>query len=134
MKASKRRAVQKRAGHRCEYCLMHEDDSALSFHIEHIIAKHHGGTDTLNNLAWSCQACNAKKGASLAGWLKATQEVVPLFNPRRQKWSRHFRWAGPYLRGRTKAGAATIVALDLNNKNRIAQRQWLIAAGEFPPL
>ena len=112
---------------------MHEDYSLLSFHIEHVIAKHHGGSNRLDNLAWSCQACNAKKGPNLSSWLKATDEIVPLFNPRRQQWSRHFRWQGAYLRGKTKAGAATIIALDLNNRNRISQRQWLIAVGEFPP-
>jgi hypothetical protein len=60
-------------------------------------------------------------------------EIVPLFNPRRQKWGRHFRWSGPYLRGRTKVGAATIVALGLNDKSRLAVRRLLIAAGAFPP-
>lgn len=133
MKASVRRAVQRRASDRCEYCLLHEDDSALSFHVEHIIASQHGGSDDIDNLAWSCHVCNFKKGPNLSGWLAEIGEVVTLFHPRLQEWSRHFRWDGPYLVGKTKAGQVTIAVLDLNNKRRVAQRRWLIAADEFPP-
>jgi hypothetical protein len=132
MKKSVRRKVRERAGNRCEYCRLHEDDSPLAFHLEHVIAIKHGGSDRSRNLAWSCPDCNLKKGPNLSGWLRSTDEIVPLFNPRRQKWSRHFRWSGPYLRGRTKVGAATIVALNLNHEDRIVIRRLLIAAGEFP--
>ena len=113
--------------------MLHEDYSALSFHVEHVISKQHGGSEDESNLAWSCHECNEKKGPNLSSWLKESDEIVALFNPRRQKWSRHFHWDGPMLMGKTKSGQATIIALDLNNANRIAQRQWLIAAGEFPP-
>jgi 5-methylcytosine-specific restriction endonuclease McrA len=50
-----REQVLQRAGRCCEYCLLHEDDDPLfTFHIEHIIAKQHGGTDALSNLALAC--------------------------------------------------------------------------------
>ena len=39
---------------------------------------------------------------------------MPLFNPRRQKWDRHFRWDGPLLVGRTAIGRTTIRVLQIN--------------------
>lgn len=46
MNAALRAFVRERAGRRCEYCRLHEDDADfLSFHVEHIVAKQHGGTD-----------------------------------------------------------------------------------------
>ena len=131
MEARKRRLVRANAGRRCEYCCIHEDDEAYSFHLEHIIPKKHGGNDALSNLAWSCHSCNLAKGSNLAGRVK--QEVVTLFDPRRQKWKDHFRWNGPLLVGKTKCGRATILVLNLNAKDRIKLREVLIAAGLFPP-
>jgi hypothetical protein len=44
MDAALRAFVRERAGHRCEYCRLHEDDDdLLAFHVEHVIAKQHGG-------------------------------------------------------------------------------------------
>jgi hypothetical protein len=133
MNAAIRQAVQDRAGHRCEYCRIHEDDDPFAFHVEHVVAKQHGGDDDLDNLAWSCQDCNSKKGPNLSGRLRPTGEVVTLFHPRKHQWARHFRWQGAILEGRTKSGKATIHTLELNAKHRIALRLLLIAAGKFPP-
>jgi len=36
--------VRQRAGQRCEYCRLPQQHSALRFHIEHIVARQHGGT------------------------------------------------------------------------------------------
>jgi hypothetical protein len=58
---------------------------------------------------------------------------VPLFNPRRHKWRRHFRWDGPILVGQTPSGRATVVVLEMNLDYRVGFRQRLIAEGEFPP-
>ena len=42
--------VRERAGHRCEYCQLPQDDSPLAVHhVEHIIPRFHGGTDDLGN-------------------------------------------------------------------------------------
>ena len=132
MTVATRRLVQRRAGGRCEYCRMdQQDDPLLMFHVEHIIPKQHRGSDHRSNLAWSCHKCNRAKGPNLAGRLGA--EVVPLFHPRRQKWSRHFRWAGARIVGRTKTGKATVLVLNLNALERLTLRKLLIAAGLFPP-
>jgi hypothetical protein len=131
MKARTRELARLRAGYRCEYCQIHEDDDPYAFHIEHIIAKKHGGDDALSNLAWSCHSCNLGKGSNLSGWLR--NEVVPIFHPRKQQWHRHFRWRGALLVGKTKSGRATIRVLNINEDDRVELREILIEARLFPP-
>ena len=43
MDAATRRLVLRRAGSRCEYCRLPQHAVDLTFHVEHIIAKQHGG-------------------------------------------------------------------------------------------
>ena len=134
MKASTRVLVRSRAGRRCEYCRLHEADLPLyPFHIEHILAKKHGGGDEASNLAWSCHYCNLAKSSSLSGRDALTGRIVVLFNPRRQRWKRHFEWDGPRLVGRTPCGRATIAVLNINVPHRIGLRELLISAGLLPP-
>ena len=57
-----RRLVVERADFRCEYCLLHcEYQSSVAFHVEHIIARQHGGADSPANLALACHRCNLHK-------------------------------------------------------------------------
>jgi len=70
MDAAMRRLVQAQAGARCEYCRIHEDDEPYTFHVEHIVAKKHGGSNDPSNLAWSCHSCNFAKSSNLSGWLQ----------------------------------------------------------------
>jgi hypothetical protein len=63
----------------------------------------------------------------------STYKIITLFNPRRHKWGRHFRWDGPRLVGRTAIGRATIATLRINLALRVAHRQELIDEGIFPP-
>lgn len=51
MEAKTREFVRTRAGDRCEYRLLRQEQTGLSHHVEHIIAKQHGGSDDLENLA-----------------------------------------------------------------------------------
>jgi 5-methylcytosine-specific restriction endonuclease McrA len=100
MDAATRAAVWHRADSRCEYCRLHQaDDPLFTFHIEHIIARQHGGTDDPDNLALSCHACNLFKGPNLSGIDPLTGRLVALFHPRRHRWARHFRWDGPRVVG-----------------------------------
>jgi len=131
MHAALRRLVRLRAGRRCEYCRIHEDDEPYAFHLDHIVPKKHGGDDRASNLAWSCHGCNLGKGANLAGRVGAS--VVALFHPRGQRWKRHFRWAGSVLVGRTRRGRVTIAVLNINRDDRLRLREILIALGSFPP-
>ena len=114
-----RAAVRERAGYRCEYCSLAEtEEPFFSFHIEHIVARQHGGGDAVENLALACYHCNARKGTNLAGIDAATAAVVPLFNPRRDAWVEHFAANGTLIAGRTATGRATVALLKMNAPDR----------------
>ncbi len=49
-----RQLVAQRAEFRCEYCLIHEEDTFFGCEIDHIISKKHGGSNELENLAYAC--------------------------------------------------------------------------------
>ena len=118
-----RHLVRQRAKHRCEYCQLHQDDSPLAaLHIEHIRAIKHGGTDALENLCLACIDCNLHKGANLTGIDPETDEITPLFHPRRDNWDEHFIWNGIRIAGRTAVGRATVRVLDLNGDDRLDLR------------
>jgi len=118
-----RARVRERAGNRCEYCGLHQDDSPLALlHIEHIIPKKHGGSDALSNLALACIDCNLHKGCNLTGIDPETHAVVPLYHPRRQRWRDHFQWDGIQLRGKTATGRTTIRVLETNADDQLALR------------
>jgi hypothetical protein len=127
-----RAAVRTRAKGRCEYCLIHEDDTFFSHQPDHIIAlKHHGKTRP-ENLAWACYLCNLLKSSNLASVDWMTGRVVRLFNPRKDSWSRHFRLEGSVIVARTAIGRATEQLLQLNQKSLVKARQKLIAAKRYP--
>jgi len=112
---------------------LHQRDSRLTFEIDHIISIKHDGPTVAGNLALSCFYCNSFKGSDIAGQDKKTRKLARLFNPRRHKWNRHFRWNGGYLIGRTPVGRVTIALLNINEPDAVATRAALIAAGLFPP-
>src|SRR5262249_37243940 len=127
-----RHFVRNRAGYRCEYCLLHESDADfLAFHVEHIIARQHGGTDDPDTLCYACQECNWAKGPNLSGLLRG--KLYPLFNPRRQRWGRHFYWDHTTLVGKTKTGIVTVQVLKINDPSRVMLRENLLFEGRFPP-
>ena len=101
------------------------------FEIEHIIARQHDGLTVAGNLALACFSCNKRKGPNLTGIDGVTGKVVPLFHPRRHKWSSHFRRQGALLVGRTPIGRATIAVLGINFPLRVRLRQALIDEGVF---
>jgi 5-methylcytosine-specific restriction endonuclease McrA len=103
------------------------------FEIDHIISRKHGGPTTASNLALSCFYCNSFKGSDIAGIDPRTRKLTPLFNPRRHRWTRHFRWQGAYLLGRTPVGRVTVAVLDMNDPFRVELREGLIEEGVFPP-
>ena len=124
--------VWRRARDCCEYCHMPQECDAATFEVDHIIARKHRGKTRATNLALSCFHCNSHKGSDIAGRTTAGK-LTPLFNPRRHKWSRHFRWVGPVLFGRTDVGRVTIAVLNINDPFRVALRAGLIEEGVFPP-
>src|SRR5439155_1312060 len=98
MSPALRAQVRERAGNRCEYCQLRQEDSPLAaLHIEHIVPRIHGGSDDLDNLALACIDCNLHKGPNLTGVDPETKRVTELFHPRLQRWEDHFEWRGIYL-------------------------------------
>jgi hypothetical protein len=131
MDAALRVFVRERAGRRCEYCRLHEDDDDfLAFHVEHVIAKKHGGVDDPDMLCWACAECNWAKGPNVAGLLG--NKLYPLFNPRKQDWRRHFRWEHTILHGKTRTGIVTVHVLNINDPSRVMLRENLLFEGRFP--
>ena len=76
-----RQFVRQRAEDRCEYWRLRQEHAPLWRHqIEHVIALKHGGSNDLDNLAWTCVRCNLSKSSNLSGIDNETGQVVELFN------------------------------------------------------
>lgn len=127
-----RRRVRERAGGRCEYCLVHEEDAFFPYEADHIIAEKHGGATTDENLAWTCSVCNRYKGSDLTSLDPRTGRLARLYNPRQQKWRRHFRLMVAYIEPRTASGRVTEQLLRLNDQHRLDERAELISIGHYP--
>jgi 5-methylcytosine-specific restriction endonuclease McrA len=128
-----RQAVVERANGRCEYCLIHEDDRPEVHQVDHVIALKHGGQTIIQNLALACAVCNNNKGSDLATIDLTTEELIPLFNPRKQNWSDHFGFSAAQIVGVTAIGHATIRLLRMNDPDRVLLRKDLKEAGLYPP-
>lgn len=133
MNAALIRLVWRRAHDCCEYCQMPQAFDRTPFEIDHIRSEKHRGPTVAGNLCLSCFYCNSFKGSDISSIDEATRKLTPLFNPRRHKWSRHFRWEVPYLIGVTPIGRITVELLKINDPFRIELREELIAEGLFPP-
>jgi hypothetical protein len=132
MDGPRRRLVRERAGNRCEYCRLPDRADAWPFHVDHIVARVHGGDDSLDNLSWSCTQCNLHKASNFASVDPETGSRVNLFNPRQESWKQHFVLeANGRIGGRTPTGRATVRLLDMNGIPQLALRQVLVAQGEF---
>ncbi len=126
--------VRRRAGQACEYCKMPRACyPTVPFPIDHIIAQQHGGRTVPGNLALACLHDNSHKGPNIAGLDPVSRILTKLFNPRRHKWARHFRWNGPYLVGRTAIGRVMVIVLAMNDPAVVEVRQALIEEDVFPP-
>ncbi len=131
MQGALRSLVRRRAGDVCEYCRLPQAAARIvRFHVEHIVARQHGGRTEPDNLALACSYCNFQKGPNIAGLDPASGQLVPLFHPRRDRWTDHFAWEGAALVGRTPVGRATVELLAINNWQRVQVRENLQALGE----
>jgi len=134
--ASLRRQVIERAGHRCEYCQAPEAIFNFAFEVEHVVPVGRGGDDSDITRALSCRCCNVFKSDQLDGIDSKTGEMVPLFNPRTQKWDDHFSadLGNGTLIGLTPTGRATVDRLQMNRLTQVAARKQWMRLRLFPRL
>lgn len=119
MDAATRAFVRQRAANRCEYCgLQQTAEAFFAFHIEHIVARQHGGTDDVANLALACYHCNLHKGTNLTTVDAQSGALVMIFHPRTMSWAEHFVQNGNSIEGRTPLGKATVALLKMNAPDR----------------
>lgn len=109
-----RKRVRKRAGHRCEYCLSHQNYVMGRLQIDHIQPVAMGGTDDEDNLCLACEFCNLHKWAKVHSIDPDSGQRVSLFHPRQQRWVKHFAWskAGTEIIGLTACGEQLSSRLD----------------------
>src|SRR4051812_16828057 len=103
--------------------------------VEHIIPEAEGGPTTEENLWLACSRCNEHKAARSRAVDLLTQQVTPLFNPRRQVWAEHFCWndGGDTIIGLTPTGGATVSALHLTRPPLMRARRVWVSWGWHPP-
>ena len=129
---SLRSLVRERAGERCEYCLIHEDDLFTFHEIDHIFAEKHDGETHEDNLCLSCFQCNRYKGTDLTSIDPYTREITALYHPRKDSWDEHFRIDDGHIIGLTARGRVTVRLLRFNDPDRTILRQSLIAIKRYP--
>jgi len=130
-----RQQVVERANNICEYCGNQQELGIGTFQVDHIYPQVLGGKTTLDNLALACPACNMAKYMQVRAIDPKTGRRVTLFNPRCQRWTRHFQWNEDYSRiiGRTMCGRATVEALQMNRERIVRLRLYWRALGLHPP-
>ena len=130
-----RQLVRNRAGNCCEYCRLPATAVTVPFHVDHINPLKHGGSDDSHNLCLACYKCNAHKGHDLVGFDPQTGELTRLYNPREQRWEEHFTIQSDMrIHGLTAQGRTTVRVLQMNDEDRLENRQLLAEIGEYPCL
>ena len=123
------RTVWRRAGNRCEYCLIPQFALPLPFQIDHVFAEKHGGQTVESNLALACPHCNRFKGPNIAGLDPDSGQPIRLFHPRTDVWAAHFEFDGPRIIGRTPIGRVTVHVLAMNADDLLLIRVELLKEG-----
>ena len=130
--AELRRLVADHAGHRCEYCLIRENDTYFGCEVDHVVSTKHGGATAEDNPAYACMVCNRRKGSDLGSLLRRTGELIRFFNPRMDVWEDHFELSGARIEPRTDIGEVTSPIFGFNDGERILERDELISQGRYP--
>jgi hypothetical protein len=100
---------------------------------DHVIGEQHGGVTSLDNLAHACFRCNRYKGPNTATRDPRTGNLVPLFNPRTERWSTHFQLDGAAIVPLTPVGRGTVLLLHFNDEQRLLLRTELLREGRYSP-
>ena len=128
-----REEVTLRSGNRCEYCGLSQAGQEATFHVDHVVPRAAGGLTEGGNLALACVSCSLRKSAKQFAPDPETGSRVPLFNPREQRWSDHFRWDGSMVIPLSPTGRATVAALSMNRSLAVAIRLEETVRGRHPP-
>ena len=131
--AEVRRLVIQRATGRCEYCGLSQEGQEATFHLDHVVPVVAGGQTIAENLALACVSCSLRKAARQTVIDPQTREEAAIYNPRRERWSDHFRWEGVRVEGQTVTGRATVAALDMNRPLILSIRQEEANLGRHHP-
>src|SRR5689334_21076024 len=115
MRSELRQQVQRRYDFRCGYCGVRETDAGAKLTIDHFEPRALGGDDSLDNLVYSCHACNEFKGDY---W--QTEEDLRLLHPVLDDRTEHYQeQPDGTLTALTERGANHIVVLHLNRPELI---------------
>lgn len=106
-----------------------------SFAVEHVIPRSRKGRHHRANLAFACLGCNNCKYNFVEARDPSSGVIVPLFHPRKQRWTDHFTWDETFIEivGLTPERRATVVRLQLNRPGLRSLRAVLLSAGRHPP-
>lgn len=77
------RQIKARDGERCVYCARTAAESGSALHLDHLLPRALGGTDTAENLVVACRRCNcARQALRLATWERVAVEHGVVFSAR----------------------------------------------------
>lgn len=77
-----RTLTAERGNYACEYCLISQEDTFHTCHIDHIISLKHGGKTIEQNLAFACQFCNRNKGSDGRYISFRIRKICKVFQPK----------------------------------------------------
>ena len=118
MRASVRETIRQSYNYHCGYCGVSETDLGAKMTIDHFLPRKYGGDDTVDNLVYSCHACNEFKGEY---W--GIEPDLILLLPRVEVIGEHFQVnEDGMLQAITDRGANHIKVLQLNRVELIAHR------------
>ena len=130
---NQRLLVSERANNCCEYCRVAQAGRLSTFHVDHIIALKHDGTDDSDNLCLACYKCNSYKGSNVAAIDPLTNNASKLYHPRQQVWDDHFTInSDAVIEGLTAEGRTTVKVLRINDDARIKPRYLAMLIGDYP--
>lgn len=133
LSVGKKNRIRERAGNCCEYCLVSQSARLVRFHVDHIIAKKHDGSDNDDNLCLACYECNGFKSENVAALDPLTGDASKFYNPRQQIWDVHFKLNDDMtIFGLTPEGRTTIEVLRINDPERLKQRFGEHQVGDYP--
>lgn len=102
--------VERRAGHRCEYCQTPARFVPETLSAEHNIPRRHFDCESAGNLTSASQGFNNHKDIRIEAEDSVTGLKVPFSHPRRERWAALFAWGqdGTEMLGLTPTGRAAV--------------------------